>query len=201
MLNLKRYFVRIKEIAHQINELIWYAKETFKHDNEIKTQLAHLEQTNQTLSQQIQDLTALFSSLNTPKASDRILAYDPELVPPNDLLKLEGVLVMEEWFAWANEWSWFLRDYGALETTSKVLEIGCGLGRIALPLRILLNPPGSYDGFEIVKQKIDFLHANFQKNTLISGLPTQMCLTLSITPRVSKMPKTIAFPIQTLLLI
>ncbi|WJW66351.1 class I SAM-dependent methyltransferase [Candidatus Chlorohelix allophototropha] len=44
-----------------------------------------------------------------------------------------------------------------------MLEIGCGLGRIAFPLRFLISQYGSYDGFEITREKVDFLQANFQK--------------------------------------
>ena len=44
---------------------------------------------------------------------------------------------------------------------SAVLEIGCGLGRIAFPLRYVLEGSGSYDGFEIVREKVEFLTSVF----------------------------------------
>lgn len=90
------------------------------------------------------------------------IAYDPELVPPIELMRQEGIDVLEDWFRWAEEWSVLLRVYGCLTRTSSVLEIGCGLGRIAFPLRYVLLE-GSYDGFEICKYKVDFLQRTFEE--------------------------------------
>lgn len=91
------------------------------------------------------------------------LAYEPHLIPPPKLMQTEGIAVMEEWFRWAEEWSMLLRIYGAITRTSNVLEIGCGLGRIAFPLRYILSSEGSYHGFEICEEKVDFLEQNFHK--------------------------------------
>jgi SAM-dependent methyltransferase len=88
------------------------------------------------------------------------IAYDPQLVPPLHLMRTEGIDVLEEWFRWGEEWSVLLRVLGGLRTTSDVLEIGCGLGRIAFPLRFVLRD-GRYRGFDISMQKIDFLRQNF----------------------------------------
>lgn len=85
------------------------------------------------------------------------LSYDADLVPPPELMRTEGINVLEEWFRWAEEWSMFLRVFGGLRRRSEVLEIGCGLGRIAFSLRFLLRE-GSYEGFDISKRKIDFLN-------------------------------------------
>lgn len=95
-------------------------------------------------------------------ADEPQLAYEPDLIPPLELMRQEGVEVVEDWFAWANEWSMLLRIYGGLSSTSNVLEIGCGLGRIAFALRGILTPGGTYVGFEIVPEKIGFLHRTFQ---------------------------------------
>jgi SAM-dependent methyltransferase len=75
----------------------------------------------------------------------------------------EGVPVLEEWFRWAEEWSVFLRVYGRLAARSRVLEIGCGLGRVAFPLRYVLGPEGSYEGFEITRAKVEFLQEHFER--------------------------------------
>jgi SAM-dependent methyltransferase len=60
----------------------------------------------------------------------------------------------------------FLRHfviYGGLTPTERVLEIGCGIGRMALPLTMYLDPPsengaswGSYSGFDVVADGIDW---------------------------------------------
>lgn len=91
------------------------------------------------------------------------LAFEPDLVPPLDLMRLEGIEVLEEWFRWADEWSMLLRIYGGLRSSNSVLEIGCGLGRIAFPLRYILSSQGTYDGFDICQSKVDFLDRIFHK--------------------------------------
>jgi ubiquinone/menaquinone biosynthesis C-methylase UbiE len=43
-----------------------------------------------------------------------------------------------------------------LKSDHKVLDIGCGIGRIAIPLTNYLDANGSYEGFDIVKRGIDW---------------------------------------------
>jgi SAM-dependent methyltransferase len=90
-------------------------------------------------------------------------AYDPDLLPPPYLMRQEGIDVLEEWFRWGEEWSMLLRVYGRVTRTSSVLEIGCGLGRVAFPLRYILSSAGSYEGFEICKNKVAFLDRVFHQ--------------------------------------
>jgi SAM-dependent methyltransferase len=89
------------------------------------------------------------------------LAYEPSLIPPPSLMRTEGITVLEEWFRWGEEWSMLLRSYGRLGSADHVLEIGCGLGRIAFPLRYLLSKAGRYTGFDITAAKIEFLSRAF----------------------------------------
>lgn len=91
------------------------------------------------------------------------VAYEPQLVPPLELMRSEGIQCLEEWYRWAEEWSMLLRVYGGINQDSRVLEIGCGLGRIAFPLRYILLSNGSYDGFEICKFKVKFLEKKFNQ--------------------------------------
>jgi SAM-dependent methyltransferase len=88
------------------------------------------------------------------------LGYEPQLIPPPYMMKQEGIETLEEWFRWAEEWSMILRIYGKMTKYSSVLEIGCGLGRIAFPLRYALLD-GSYEGLEIRKNKVNFLQKKF----------------------------------------
>jgi SAM-dependent methyltransferase len=52
----------------------------------------------------------------------------------------------------------FLRHFvalGGLKPTDRVLEIGCGIGRMAVPLTQYLDPAeGSYDGIDVVREAI-----------------------------------------------
>lgn len=59
----------------------------------------------------------------------------------------------------------FLRyfiDVGDLEVNERVVEIGCGLGRLASPLTQYLVSPGSYYGIDIVGSAIDWCNHNIK---------------------------------------
>jgi SAM-dependent methyltransferase len=90
------------------------------------------------------------------------VAYDPELVPPVALMLEDGIHTLEEWFRWGEEWSMLLRVYGGITSQSAVLEIGCGVGRTAFPLRYVVRD-GSYDGFDVVRHKIRFAQQAFTR--------------------------------------
>lgn len=96
-----------------------------------------------------------------PVAAGPAPAYEPALVPPLELMRREGIDVLEEWFRWGDEWAVLARVYAGLCGPSRVLEIGCGLGRVAFPLRYVLGEGGSYDGFEISHDKVDWLQRTF----------------------------------------
>lgn len=51
----------------------------------------------------------------------------------------------------------FLRHFiqlGSLTPSARVLDVGCGIGRMAIPLTGFLSEEGSYEGFDIVPQGI-----------------------------------------------
>ena len=50
--------------------------------------------------------------------------------------------------------------YGGLKPDYKVLDIGCGIGRIAGPLTKYLSADGVYDGFDVVKAGISWCQKN-----------------------------------------
>lgn len=47
-------------------------------------------------------------------------------------------------------------DYGHLKPTDRVLDIGSGMGRLAIPMTQYLTEQGSYDGFDVVKLGVDW---------------------------------------------
>lgn len=49
-----------------------------------------------------------------------------------------------------------------LQPNHRVLDVGCGIGRIAGPLTGYLNEQGSYDGFDIVETGIQWCKKNIQ---------------------------------------
>lgn len=76
----------------------------------------------------------------------------------------------------------FLRlftEIGGLKPHHRVLDVGCGIGRMAYPLSKFLSPEGSYEGFDIVKSGIDWCtkhittsHPNFR--FLYTGMYNQL---------------------------
>ncbi len=68
--------------------------------------------------------------------------------------------------------------YGRLKPAHRVLDVGCGIGRTAIPLATYLAKEGSYEGFDIVKPGIawckkhvsttftnfNFIHVNLKNN-------------------------------------
>jgi len=55
-----------------------------------------------------------------------------------------------------------IREVCNLQPEARVLDIGCGIGRLAVPLTAYLNGKGSYEGFDIVKQGIDWCNKHIR---------------------------------------
>jgi SAM-dependent methyltransferase len=53
----------------------------------------------------------------------------------------------------------FFVELCGLKATDRVLDIGCGVGRVAIPLSRYLSSEGGYDGFDVVPQMIDWCQA------------------------------------------
>ena len=124
------------------------------------------------------------------------IAYDPKLVPPLRLMRTEGIEVLEEWFRWGEEWSVLLRAFGGLRITSDVLEIGCGLGRIAFPLRYVLRD-GTYRGSTSRNRRSISCNAISPQRIRAFNSNTRTCGTRSTTPPESSLLRVSASPTQT----
>lgn len=102
-----------------------------------------------------------FNALQHVQQGRAYLAYEPNLLPSPGQMRTEGVTSLEEWFRWSEEWSLLLRLFGGLKPHDSILEVGCGYGRVAFPLRFLLDSNGRYFGFDLSRNKISFLQDNF----------------------------------------
>ncbi|RMF32433.1 MAG: class I SAM-dependent methyltransferase [Bacteroidetes bacterium] len=78
---------------------------------------------------------------------DRLLHRRDPLVPPRGLIytgggdfRQTGELLLH-----------YFRTYGGLQSHHAVLDVGSGIGRVALPLTTFLDEQGRYEGFDVVK--------------------------------------------------
>jgi SAM-dependent methyltransferase len=64
--------------------------------------------------------------------------------------------------ATGEEFLGLFRSLVDLRPDDRVLDIGCGIGRMARPLVPELRPPGSYDGFDIAEPGIRWCRAHYR---------------------------------------
>jgi ubiquinone/menaquinone biosynthesis C-methylase UbiE len=98
-------------------------------------------------------------------AVDSLLGRRDELTPPRSKIFVgnhDGYKRVGE------EFLRYFIELGDLKPGEKVLDVGCGIGRMAVPLTKYLDKDGSYDGFDIVagginwcRRKITSKYPNF----------------------------------------
>lgn len=82
--------------------------------------------------------------------------YDESLIPNSDLAHYVGSGTdMENFKQIGLKAVDKLEHLGGLRSTDRVLEVGCGIGRIAIPLTGFLTE-GSYEGFDVVRHGIEW---------------------------------------------
>jgi SAM-dependent methyltransferase len=85
--------------------------------------------------------------------SDKARGRADRLVPPR---RLRGFTGDSDFLATGTELQRLLREHGGLEPASRVLDVGCGIGRVARTLAGVLDPGagGGYVGFDPVQEAI-----------------------------------------------
>ncbi len=83
---------------------------------------------------------------------------DP-LVPPR---RMTGYVGNSDFRATGDEFLDHFRTLADLQPADRVLDIGCGIGRMARVLVPVLRPPGSYDGFDIVADGIAWCREHYR---------------------------------------
>lgn len=86
------------------------------------------------------------------------------LMPPAELIgHASGTLRPDQFVKTGQEFLNYFRDYANLQPSARVLDLGCGCGRIAIPLAGYLDRTGVYDGIDVDQRSIDWA------NDAISG--------------------------------
>jgi len=87
---------------------------------------------------------------------DLLLGKSNPLIPPRTMIFIgDG-----DYKKVGDEFLLYFKNLGGLKPNDKVLDIGCGIGRMALPLTGYLSDSGAYYGFDIVKKGIDWCREN-----------------------------------------
>lgn len=74
-----------------------------------------------------------------------------DLAPPRGLLSVEG-----DFHVIGSDFLGHLIELCRLEKSHSVLDVGCGVGRMAVPLTTFLGPSARYEGFDIIPEGIDW---------------------------------------------
>jgi ubiquinone/menaquinone biosynthesis C-methylase UbiE len=82
-----------------------------------------------------------------------------ETMPPAAFLNFIGSNP-ENWRAVGKEFLGYFKQLCALNPDDHILDVGCGVGRMALPLSRYLNSHGSYSGFDVWKKGIEWCQKN-----------------------------------------
>ena len=90
----------------------------------------------------------------------RFFRNQTELLPPQGLIFIGG----GDFRSIGKVYLKRFIELGNLKPGNRVLDIGCGVGRIAIPLTSYLKSDGSYEGFDIVKSGIDWCNKRIKPN-------------------------------------
>jgi SAM-dependent methyltransferase len=105
---------------------------------------------------------------------DRLCGGRDPLLPPRWLRSAAG----GDFTAVGDRFLAHCRDLAGLQPTERVLEVGCGVGRVARGLTTFLTPPGAYEGFDVLAPAVHwcqrhvtprFPHFRFRHVDLCNG--------------------------------
>lgn len=92
-------------------------------------------------------------------ARDRVSGRGDPLVPPRRL----NFVGDSDFRATGDEFLGHFRTLAGLKPGDRVLDVGCGIGRMARVLVGVLEPPsGSYDGFDVSRAGIEWCRAHYR---------------------------------------
>ncbi|MDQ5928901.1 MAG: hypothetical protein QG594_679, partial [Bacteroidota bacterium] len=81
---------------------------------------------------------------------------ESDLIPPQGLI----FIGRGDYIKVGNHFFNLFQKYCHFTPNSAILDIGCGIGRMAIPFTNYLSPQGRYEGFDIVKLGIDWCNNN-----------------------------------------
>jgi SAM-dependent methyltransferase len=97
--------------------------------------------------------------LRAADAADSLRRGRDPLTPPR---RLTGYVGDSDFRATGEEFLVHFCELADLQASDRVLDVGCGIGRMARVLAGVLQPPGSYDGFDVVPEGISWCQAHYR---------------------------------------
>jgi SAM-dependent methyltransferase len=101
--------------------------------------------------------------LRAADAADSLRRRRDPLTPPR---RLTGYVGDSDFRATGEEFLVHFRELADLQPSDRVLDVGCGIGRMARVLAAILQPPGSYDGFDVVADGISWCQARYRDQSV-----------------------------------
>ena len=93
-------------------------------------------------------------------ARERLTGRADPLVPPRRLQFVGN----SDFRATGEEFRGHFRGFARLSRQDRVLDVGCGSGRMARVMATELAPPsGSYDGFDVVHEGIEWCQSHYEE--------------------------------------
>ncbi|WP_235835884.1 class I SAM-dependent methyltransferase [Cognatitamlana onchidii] len=87
---------------------------------------------------------------------DKVMGRTNKYVPPRGSIYTGSPSGAKKYLQQGQNQLQLLKDCITLSPSDKVLDIGSGVGRTAIALSTYINKEGSYDGFDVVKQGVDW---------------------------------------------
>jgi len=91
---------------------------------------------------------------------ERLLNQRDKLVPPMKLRRLVGSTSISDFKSVGKDFLKCFIELGELKHNDKVLDVGCGVGRIAVALTQYLNEEGIYEGFDVDAEQVNWARKN-----------------------------------------
>jgi SAM-dependent methyltransferase len=85
---------------------------------------------------------------------DRLTGGSVDLKPPRSMMNVGAGDFRESGEGYLDRFI----DTGRLTPSGRVLDVGCGIGHMAVPLTTYLDERGGYDGFDVIEQGIKWCH-------------------------------------------
>jgi ubiquinone/menaquinone biosynthesis C-methylase UbiE len=94
---------------------------------------------------------------------ERLLGQRDQFTPPKKLRAFIGINNEKDFKSVGNEFFKYFVEFGDMKPYEEVLDVGCGIGRMAVPVTRYLNEKGSYAGFDIYAAGINWATNNISK--------------------------------------